>query len=64
MIDELSMRKFQLTVWTHYRNKGRHDLPWRQAEANGSFDAYKIMVSEIMLQQTQVSRAIPKYSVY
>jgi A/G-specific adenine glycosylase len=61
MIDELSVRKFQLTVWAYYRNKGRHDLPWRQAEANGSFDAYKIMVSEVMLQQTQVSRVIPKY---
>jgi A/G-specific adenine glycosylase len=61
MIDELSTRKFAATVWAYYRNEGRHDLPWRQAEQGGNFDAYKIMVSEVMLQQTQVSRVIPKY---
>jgi A/G-specific adenine glycosylase len=61
MIDESSKHTFQTTVWANYRNQGRHDLPWRQAEADGSFDAYKIMVSEIMLQQTQVGRVIPKY---
>lgn len=48
-------------VWDYYNRKGRHDLPWRQPEADGSFDAYKIFVSEIMLQQTQVSRVIPKF---
>jgi A/G-specific adenine glycosylase len=64
MIDELSKRKFQTTVRTYYRKHGRHDLPWRQAEADGRFDAYKIMVSEIMLQQTQVSRVIPKYEEF
>lgn len=61
MIDELSTPKFQTIVWEYYRHQGRHDLPWRQPEADGSFDAYKIMVSEVMLQQTQVSRVIPKY---
>ena len=37
---------------------GRHrrDLPWRRTE-----DPYRILVSEIMLQQTQVDRVIPKY---
>lgn len=52
--------EFQETVWEYYRGHGR-DLPWRQPEADGSFDPYKIMVSELMLQQTQVSRVIPKY---
>jgi A/G-specific adenine glycosylase len=61
MIDESSIRKFQNIVWTYYRNHGRHDLPWRHAESDGSFDAYKIMVSEVMLQQTQVKRVIAKY---
>jgi A/G-specific adenine glycosylase len=60
MIDELK-HTFRATVWEYYRNEGRHDLPWRHAEPDGSFDAYKIMVSEIMLQQTQVGRVIPKY---
>ena len=45
----------------YYQAHGRHDLPWRQPEPDGSFDPYKILVSEIMLQQTQVSRVIPKY---
>ena len=37
---------------------GRHrrDLPWRRTE-----DPYHILVSEIMLQQTQVERVVPKY---
>jgi A/G-specific adenine glycosylase len=61
MIDELNNRQFQDMVRAHYQQKGRHDLPWREPEADGSFDAYKIMVSEFMLQQTQVNRVIPKY---
>ncbi len=38
-----------------YRARGR-DLPWRRTSS-----PYAILVSEIMLQQTQVSRVIPKY---
>ncbi|HSX05273.1 MAG TPA: hypothetical protein VLF69_02305 [Candidatus Saccharimonadales bacterium] len=52
---------FQELIWEYYHDYGRHDLPWRQAEPDGSFDPYKIMVSELMLQQTQVARVIPKY---
>ena len=52
---------FRQTVWHYYESHGRHDLPWRLPEADGSFDPYKILVSEIMLQQTQVSRVVPKY---
>ncbi len=44
------------TVWRYYRQHGRHDLPWRQTR-----DPYKILVSEVMLQQTQVPRVVPKY---
>lgn len=47
---------FNRTVWAHYRVHGRHDLPWRQTT-----DPYKILVSEVMLQQTQVERVIPFY---
>ncbi len=38
---------------------GRHgrDLPWRKTD-----DPYHILVSEIMLQQTQVDRVVPKYA--
>jgi len=47
---------FRRQVWRHYRAQGRHDLPWRQTR-----DPYKILVSEVMLQQTQVDRVIPFY---
>ena len=43
----------QLLEW--YRQHGR-DLPWRQTR-----DPYHILVSEVMLQQTQVDRVLPKY---
>ncbi len=40
------------------------DMPWRQPDSDGSFNAYNILVSEIMLQQTQVSRVVPKYAQF
>jgi A/G-specific adenine glycosylase len=55
---------FQQLVWQYYKAHGRHDLPWRQPEADGSFDPYKIVVSELMLQQTQVPRVIPKFTIF
>ncbi len=42
-----------------YALEGRADLPWRQTR-----DPYAILVSEIMLQQTQVERVIPKYHAF
>ena len=48
-------RKFQNRLLKWYNEFGR-DLPWRRTS-----DAYKILVSEVMLQQTQVDRVIPKY---
>lgn len=39
-----------------YEKDGRAHLPWRQTR-----DPYKILVSEVMLQQTQVDRVLPKY---
>ena len=37
------------------RKHGRHDLPWQGA------DAYRVWLSEVMLQQTQVSTVVPYY---
>jgi A/G-specific adenine glycosylase len=51
---------FQEQVWNYFHDHGRV-LPWREPDGDGGFDAYKILVSEIMLQQTQASRVIPKY---
>ena len=44
----------RLIAW--HRRDGRHDLPWQ-----GTRDPYRIWVSEIMLQQTQVATVIPYY---
>src|SRR6187455_2651268 len=48
-------RRFRQRLLTWYGRHGR-DLPWRQTD-----DPYHILVSEIMLQQTQVDRVLPKY---
>ncbi len=53
----LSMDTLLRAVKVHYKKEGRAHLPWRQTR-----DPYKILVSEIMLQQTQVERVIPFYN--
>lgn len=58
-------REFIAAVWSHYEREGRHDLPWREpADKRGNFDPYRIHVSEIMLQQTQVPRVLLKYDEF
>lgn len=43
-------------------SKHGRDLPWRRVEPTlGRRDPYKSLVSEIMLQQTQVARVVPKF---
>ena len=54
---------FITVVNEYYRASGRQ-MPWRKPEPGGDFDPYKIMVSEIMLQQTQVDRVVPKYQEF
>jgi A/G-specific adenine glycosylase len=54
-ITDQQIKKLQKKVLAYYTEKGR-DLPWRKTT-----DPYKILVSEIMLQQTQVDRVIPFY---
>lgn len=54
---------FTDTVWTYYHDYGR-DLPWRHSTQSDAFDPYLILVSEIMLQQTQVQRVIHKYQEF
>lgn len=53
------MLGFQKFLQNWYELYGRHSLPWRQTT-----DPYKILVSELMLQQTQVDRVIPKYQAF
>jgi A/G-specific adenine glycosylase len=49
-------RRFRTRLLAWYGRHGR-DLPWRKTG-----DPYHILVSEIMLQQTQVDRVLPKYA--
>lgn len=53
--------RFHRTLSEYYYQSGRHDMAWRQPEQNGNFDPYKILVSELMLQQTQAARVAEKY---
>ena len=48
----------RLIAW--HRRHGRHDLPWQQ-DWQALRDPYRIWLSEIMLQQTQVAAVIPYY---
>ena len=49
------MHRFSSSLIAWQRRYGRHDLPWQGA------DAYRVWLSEIMLQQTQVATVIPYY---
>ncbi len=54
-IPNKQIREFHQKIFSWWE-KNRRDLPWRHTH-----DPYNILVSEVMLQQTQVSRALPKY---
>jgi A/G-specific adenine glycosylase len=49
---------FKKTVWKHY-SEHKRDFPWRRTT-----NPYKILVSEIMLQQTQAPRVVAKYNEF
>ncbi|MFA4947693.1 MAG: A/G-specific adenine glycosylase [Candidatus Krumholzibacteriia bacterium] len=51
--------EFQAMIRAHYRAHGRRHLPWRRTR-----DPYCILVSEFMLQQTQVARVAGKYEPF
>jgi len=57
-VSAAQMADFQTAVWDHY-SLHRRDLPWRHTR-----DAYEILVSEVMLQQTQVARVLQKYQPF
>ncbi len=52
------MRALRTRILRWYAANGR-DLPWRHTR-----DPYAILVSEVMLQQTQVGRVLPKYEAF
>ena len=55
-INKKKIKSFQKKIFLFYKIQGR-DLPWRHTT-----DPYKILLSELMLQQTQVSRVITYYN--
>jgi len=58
MLSVEQIRIFQNTVYDYFKVHGR-DLPWRKTN-----DPYKILISEVMLQQTQVPRVMEKYGEF
>lgn len=51
--------KFSKSLLTWFDQHGRHDLPWQKNPT-----PYRVWVSEIMLQQTQVATVIPYYQAF
>ena len=59
LLSQAEVRDFRKTVYACRRAYGRPDLPWRKTSS-----PYRILVSEFMLQQTQVPRVIEKYGAF
>ena len=55
--DRASVAPFAARVIAWQRTHGRHDLPWQNTG-----DPYRIWISEVMLQQTQVATVLPYYT--
>ncbi len=62
-VDEANDHARRAEVWARllswYAAEGRATLPWRHTR-----DPYAVLVAEIMLQQTQVERVLPKYAEF
>ncbi len=50
---------FQNIIYQYYETNARDSLPWRHTK-----DPYHILISEVMLQQTQVERVLQKYQEF
>jgi A/G-specific adenine glycosylase len=57
-MDQILLRRFRRAIRRFYA-ANRRDFPWRNTR-----NPYRILVSEIMLQQTQAPRVVPKYSAF
>jgi A/G-specific adenine glycosylase len=58
-ISAKEIKKFQDIVFNYYHTSGRDKLPWRK-----KINPYRIWISEVMLQQTQVDRVIGYFDVW
>ncbi len=57
-MEQKKIANFQKTVWKFYKKSGR-SFPWRETQ-----NPYHILVSEIMLQQTQAPRVVAYYNAW
>ncbi len=55
MRTEITIPEFQSAIRDYYHSYGR-SFPWRETR-----DPYRVLVSEVMLQQTQTDRVVPRY---
>jgi len=64
-LSSIEVKRFQKKLLSWYK-KNKRNLPWREMSDGISLQdrAYRILISEVMLQQTQVSRVIPKYEAW
>jgi A/G-specific adenine glycosylase len=58
-ITQESAKKFSQNILNWYHEFGRKDLPWQENKT-----PYRVWISEIMLQQTQVATVIPYYQKF
>lgn len=54
----MDTKAFERIIWGYY-GENKRVFPWRKTK-----DPYKILVSEIMLQQTQAQRVVPRYESF
>lgn len=57
-LKQIDSKTFQQIIWDYYYSFGRQ-FAWRNIE-----DPYKVLISEVMLQQTQTQRVIEKYEQF
>ena len=57
-LSSAAIRSFRRKLYRYYRDHGR-TLPWRTTR-----NPYHILISEVMLQQTQVDRVVQKYNEF
>lgn len=64
-LSQHQIKSFQQKILTWYAENKR-ELPWREIPDGISLQerAYRILISEVMSQQTQLSRVIPKYEAW
>lgn len=53
-----AIKQFQKTIWDYYA-QNRRSFPWRE-----EISVYRVVVSEIMLQQTQAGRVVEKFNAF